>query len=92
MGNSEPHIFLKYRVRKSVSGYGHLIAQGMQLFNQSPFNSHFNLPNAKPQAQQLSTCRIDPSVIEPLNEQQILKRNTTADITKLSELTDTIQK
>ena len=48
--------------------------------------NHFNLQNATTQAKEMSTSRKDPSVIELLNQQQTLHRDTMTVTSKLSEL------
>ena len=57
-----------------VNRYGQPVAQHTHLLDKSPCMNH--LQNAAPQAEQLSTSRTDPSVIELLfNQQQVLQRD-----------------
>ena len=46
--------------------------------------NHLNLQNATTLAEQLSTNRTDPSVVELFNQQQALQRHTNAIISKFS--------
>ena len=48
--------------------------------------SHFNLQTAMTQVEQPSISQTNQSLLELLYEQQTLQRNTTAVITRLSEL------
>ena len=68
-------------------GYGKLVAQSEHLVNQNPyFTHHLGVQNSAIQAEQISTNRTDPSVVELLNQQQELQRDATSVISKLADL------
>ena len=55
--------------------------------NQSPYlTKHLSDQTLETQAKQISVGRIDPSVVEILNQQQALQKDTTFVISKLSDL------
>ena len=64
------HFLQTQSLQNPVSGYGQPVVQSTYQVNQSPFMNHFTLKNATPQAEQLSTTRTDPSVIDLLDQQQ----------------------
>ena len=67
-----------------MSRNGQIIAQNIHLFNQSLCPA--NLQQSATWAEQISTSRTNPSVVELPDQQQTLQRDLTAVISKLSDI------